>query len=333
MRLHPKIVRPVAALLMGATLAACQTAPSAPTPPPIDLTRNSDGTLSMLVNVDNSGPHKVLLDTGSEKSAVNRRTASALGVSTSGQKMKLHGLFSTGKGTFAPGHMIAAGSFQSDPALIVLQNDAALRPHGANGIAGMDFLRSPAPSSGLRYVSLSFSDLTLSALPKLTLTQRKQKPRWQSLQISDTSTTNLAIFPISLTGLKGVAVLDSGLSMTVINSAMARDLTRRTRAEFSMLVDVNGADIAPAARITGKMTALGINWEGVIVVVQDAPAFKALGLADTPAMIMGANMLQHLTILIDLETGKLAALPPVDTSFKFNVGGDVFMRKNATQIN
>lgn len=333
MGLHRKIVRFAAALFTGVTLAACQTTPAVPTPPPIDLTRNSDGTLSMLVNVDANGTYKVLLDTGSEKSAVNRRTANATGITTSGQKMNLHGLFSTGKGTFAPGHTISAGPFQSDPALIVLESDAALRPHGAHGIVGMDFLRSPSRPFGLRYVSLNFSDLTLSALPKLSFIQRQQKPLWVSLEDSSLSTTNLVMYPVSLSGLKGVAVLDSGLSMTVINSAMARDLTRRTRAEFSMLVDVNGADIAPAARITGKMTALGINWEGVIVVVQDAPAFKALGLADTPAMIMGANMLQNLTILIDLETGKLAALPPVDKNFKFNVGGDVFMRKNATQIN
>lgn len=311
------------AVLFCAVASACQSGPATQLENQVPLTRNSDNTFAMMARVDAAGPYRVIFDTGAETSAIDKSIASQIGIGDNGIKMDLHGLFSTGTGQYAPNHSMQIGPFIGPFGLVVLDDNRALTPHGASGIAGMDLLQSLTADH--RYVTMDFTIPAIGVHSGLTNRQRRKQPKWFPLKTIDEAGSNLLMFDITLDGINGVAVLDSGLSMSVINTQLAQGLARRGRAEFNMLVDVNGFEIAPVASVSGELNALGFNWDGVKVVVYDAPAFKALGLDTGPAMIMGANFIQELSFVLDVEARRLAAINPKRNNGNFGVGEGVYL--------
>ncbi|RZF61127.1 hypothetical protein EWE75_19165 [Sphingomonas populi] len=112
-------------------------------------------------------------------------------------------------------------------------------------------------------------------------------------------------FPVTINGVTGTAILDTGSRGTQINGLFAR----------SAGLNVNGPDFASGETLYGvalratetregkvaKVAFAGNTIEGLTVRVADLAVFKSWGLDNKPAMIFGINAMRGLRVIYDHE--------------------------------
>ena len=110
-------------------------------------------------------------------------------------------------------------------------------------------------------------------------------------------------FPVTINGVAGTAILDTGSRGTQINGVFAR----------SAGLDVNGSAFGAGETLYGagsratetregkvdKVAFAGNTVEGLTVRVADLAVFKSWGLDSKPAMIFGINAMQGLRVIYD----------------------------------
>jgi Aspartyl protease len=100
-------------------------------------------------------------------------------------------------------------------------------------------------------------------------------------------------------------VLDTGCDTTVINNAMLeamrspRALARRG-AEAPRIVGVTNQELGGVWANLPDLDLIGLKIRRMTVVAADAPVFALWGLAETPAMLVGMDILSQVeTLIID----------------------------------
>lgn len=113
-----------------------------------------------------------------------------------------------------------------------------------------------------------------------------------------------------------IAVLiDSGSPVTLVNRALARELSQRnsirivTVSSMSRLANpVQSEDRV----VLNQFRMGGVCLRGVAVNVADLDVFRAMGWQDRPAMIVGLDLLQDITLHVDYQTGRAQIDPGLD---------------------
>lgn len=119
-------------------------------------------------------------------------------------------------------------------------------------------------------------------------------------------TGGLLAIPIRLNGITGWAVIDTGARETRVNSVFAR--TAKLVADSRPARAVSGAtqnSVAVTSARVREARFLGKRRLGTHVGVVDLPVFKAFGLADRPAMLLGIDWLSDHRLLIDFRAGSV----------------------------
>lgn len=255
---------------------------------PAPATRSASVPLSLIggrliveVTVNAPGELRFIVDTGAERSAIGSRAARRIDAPLVGRTRLL------GPGGQRDVPLVSLDalhigdlSVRRVPALVV--ESAVLGDY--DGILGLDVLR--------------LYDLRIDVpAGRLALVPPRAPAAEDGVPLRDVRAGIVAV-DATIDGTAVVAILDTGLPRTMLNAAAAAAIGLDTRAG-AVRRGIDGTGIrtvtGTAQRVTvGVATLLS----GAVVDVADAPLFAIAGLADRPALLLGADAFARCAVLI-----------------------------------
>lgn len=299
-------------------------------PKPASVTRlydilNDNGTISLPMNITEQGlillenvrvgekNYSFLLDTGATQSAIfeNALERSGLDVQTDANKT-VHGIAKIEKRQTIDVLKFEIGPLKfAQQSLIVLPSREIDFEHSAvfGGLIGMDILLPYQI-----YVSPSTSELKLIPNNKPVTVPAS----WDRIQLIENPFEGdpwaLHFIDVRVAGKNKPALIDTGAEFSAMNWNSAqyqqiRLLKRRLRKEW----EVQGAigTFMPIAKVVLEQFRSGQKfWKSKEFLVMDFEGLEALGVAaDESLLIIGMNLFQDETFLIDFERNYIAIKP------------------------
>ena len=113
---------------------------------------------------------------------------------------------------------------------------------------------------------------------------------------------DLPFVEVSVNGQDGLALIDTGANNTLINSAFAHSAAR-SQGDFHQieLTGATGEAVAITVLSSRRFRIGSFQIRHFDVVVLDPGFLTALGLEDTPVMIMGLDVLRQFRLQVDRE--------------------------------
>lgn len=266
-------------------LAATPPQDRVPLPPPVAsptdgtqvaLDRAALGRMTVKVGIGTDGPYNFVIDTGAERSVVSRELATALAL----EPARPVRLFGFGGVATVDTVRVPALSISTLPPTALDAPALHQANLGAQGMLGIDALQG-------HRVSLEFARRRMTLVPARrrghgTIVARAQSYRGQ-----------LIVTDAFYYGQRISVVVDTGSAITVGNLAM-RGLARRAPRPIGPIsvVSVTGQSFGASYVATDKLKIGGVGFDNVAMAFADAPPFGRFGLSQTPALIMGIDMLK-----------------------------------------
>ena len=232
------------------------------------------------VRVNDTGPHRFLVDSGADRSVVSDGLAARLNLPV-GNMVRVQGMAGVVEVATVEVAMLTLGKSEIGP----LQAPAlSARALGADGLIGIDALSD-------QRLLLDFDKRTItvqdSRLPftsngtEIVVTARRRKGQ---LIITQASVSNRNVS----------AVIDTGSEITLGNRALRERLygNRRPAKMIDIeLLSVTGQVLKAEAIVLDNVKIGGLTLNNVVVAFADAPPFALFGLADQPAIFLGSDLL------------------------------------------
>jgi predicted aspartyl protease len=246
----------------------------------LDATRR----MSVKVMIGGKGPFAFLVDTGAERTVIARELASRLGLAE-GAKLRLATI---GGSATVPSFRVAALQM-SDLHLASVEAPAFFGRHiGAAGLIGVDMLEE-------RRVLIDFRKETMQILETRKRAQPIIRDDDAIVVTARNSAGRLILSDARLNGKRIDVIVDTGAQTSVGNMALQKLVAERraNRLPFAAteLTAVTGEDV-PALRTAIKRIVInGMDVNDLPVSFADSQAFRALGLNDRPALLLGMDSL------------------------------------------
>lgn len=289
-----------APMLLGATPAPADPAPvgAAASPPkdeviapPVTITPfiqpfDLDATQRMAVKVmvGGKGPFSFLVDTGAERTVIARELAERLGL-VEGAKLRLATI---GGSAMVPSFRVAALQM-SDLHLASVDAPAFFGRHiGAAGLIGVDMLEE-------RRVLIDFRKESMAILE----TRKRARPIIRDDDAIIVTARNMAgrliLSDARLDGKRVDVIVDTGAQTSVGNLALQELVAKSRQNRLPFMPTVLGAvtgEAVPATRTAIKRIVInGMDVNDLPVSFADSQAFRALGLVERPALLLGMDSL------------------------------------------
>jgi len=260
----------------------------------VSLTPAGDGHVTVPAFVDGKGPYAFIVDTGADGSAVYQWFAQAAKLpraSSGGETLTgMTGSFSSSayrlRSLGVDGHAV------SDVEVDVLPNRRD-RGHEA-GVIGNDFM-----DGTITVFDFACRRIEIRSRSAASSIAAEDGPAVRAGRAGDTS---LLQFPVTLNGVRGTAVLDTGDRASKINTSYARLAGIDPAAgTFSDAAPVFGADdkpIVPRFGPIGRVQFGGITLDGVRAQVANVAIVTQL-FGEKPVLWLGADLLQHVRVVYD----------------------------------
>lgn len=244
----------------------------------IDLDRERYNRLTVPVTIGEHGPFDFMIDTGAQATVLSLEIADRLGFQER-QPAILIGMASRVPVQVARLHDLALGSriFDIETAPLVAQANIG----GADGVLGLDSLQE-------QRVLLDFEERTIAVADAAAL---GGNGGFEIVVKARTELGQLIITSAHLDGIKVNVVIDTGAQSSVGNFAL-RDRLRGRHAGTSQMTDINGVEINTNLQMARDVRIGRLKLANVPIAFIDSPTFKALGLHDEPAMVLGMNELK-----------------------------------------
>lgn len=285
----------LAAVMAVAPVAACSEDPaespvtttpgtmaSALAEPVTDLLRiqpQRDQRFSVPVMIDNMGPFRFMIDTGSQATAVSREITRSLALPHRG-RVNLLGMASLRQVDMAGISRLTVGRHHIDDIAAPVLERANI---GADGIIGLDALQDFRVLIDFRSHSMALEDMRGVRRPDagFEIVVRAQ-PRMGQLLV-----TNALV-----EGIRTTVIIDTGAETSMANPALREKLRRKREGEI-ITTDVNGVDLVGHVAVVRNLKLASLKINNVPLAFADSPVFAALGLAESPALALG---MQHLAL-------------------------------------
>lgn len=246
----------------------------------LDATRR----MSVKVMVGGQGPFSFLVDTGAERTVIARELAERLGL-VQGEKLRMATI---GGSATVPSYRVAA--LQMAKLHLAAVNAPAFfgRHIGAAGLIGVDMLEE-------RRILIDFRKESMQILE----TRRRAQPIIRDddaiVVTARNSAGRLILSDARLNGKRIDVIVDTGAQTSVGNMALYKLVASKRANRFpfvsTMLAAVTGEDV-PALRSAIKRIVInGMDVNDLPVSFADGQAFRALGLNDRPALLLGMDSL------------------------------------------
>ncbi len=271
------------------------------------LVRTQDGLFAAEAIVNDNARAHMVVDTGSAMSAIRTDLVDHLALLRDAHQWRTFGLLSVEHLDSVAIDSFDVGAFAHSGTLIVSQMDTLSDPR-MKGLIGSDLLFSLSHNN--RYLALNFADHLIQAADRRRHIGVASHKNWHPLR-NEGSEHGLIVFDVTIDGVPGVAILDTGIKFTLINSKLANALVKRnSQREFTVVKDVHGEDTMLKSTPIRRTVVGDISWRGMQAVMYDSPVFEQLGLAETPTMLVGVNMFEDLNFVIDTEKSRFIVGPP-----------------------
>jgi predicted aspartyl protease len=123
--------------------------------------------------------------------------------------------------------------------------------------------------------------------------------------------------PVTVNGVKGLAVLDTGSRDTRINARFAAaahiDTSSADFKDADPLYGANSKAMSSRKGPLGTIAFAGVEVQGVQGRVVDLPVFETFGMADAPAMMLGADVMSGFKLIYDHQDKRVWFLPSACT--------------------
>lgn len=134
---------------------------------------------------------------------------------------------------------------------------------------------------------------------------------------------------VKLNGIKGLALIDTGSSISYINSRFATDAGVKPNLEKTRLLQGIAGDGVAMRVATARKFHLGKHKvTGPDLLVADPPLFEHLGMADEPAMVLGLDYLSIFRVQLDRRRNHLV----LGLQSRNNGMGSVQLNSGGTRI-
>lgn len=287
----PRIVRiPPAAL---AALIAAWTLPFAAMARDIPLSRGADGHAVIAVQIGGQGPFAFALDTAAARTALVRDVALQLDLRPEdGAPARIEGLTGGGQTTLLNLEGLDFGAGER-PALRVVTIDAPPDSRGRlAGFLGLDAF------AGMR-IEIDLGAMVL----------RPSAPPPEPDEARSLAANGFAVAEAEIDGAPALALIDTGLTHSIGNPALARALGLPRRAARATVVGAAPGRMTAVDREARSLRVGDIARVRMRLAFADLPVFAALGLGDEPALLAGMDVLDGAVIQLDLEAGRWALRP------------------------
>jgi predicted aspartyl protease len=259
--------------------------------------------MTVPVRLAEAGPFRFLVDTGADRTSISREVAELLKLPP-GRTVQLHTV--TGAGPVATatihGLRVNADALSSFDGPILERANM-----GADGILALDSLHSER-------ILFDFRKNSMRVLP---FTERHYRDEPGTIVIrAKRRNGRLVLSSARADGVDLTVVLDTGSEVTIGNSALKAQLSRRRLrgAEKVQLQSVTGEMLPGEFSSVRTLEFGGVGLKNLPVVFADAHTFEQLGLADKPAILLGMNAMRAFdSVLIDFAEKKLRMRVPADS--------------------
>ena len=272
--------------------------PLAPDQPPamyLDTAMDAADRMTVEVFINGQGPFNFVIDSGADRSAVSAPVAERLKLER-GADVMLHGvggsaLTPTAKVAF----MTAGESHLKDAELPVLAEDRL----GVDGLVGVDMLDNRNVIMDFRRHRL---ELRRSGPPSSMLGNAREVS-----VVADDRFGRLAIVNARVSGVRCVALVDSGSGVSMGNLALAEATRQRLsrRPEPSMAVRLIGAageETVGEIRITRSIELGALRMSNIPLVMAHLHIFDVWNLNTKPAVLLGVDVLKMFA-RVELDFG------------------------------
>lgn len=115
---------------------------------------------------------------------------------------------------------------------------------------------------------------------------------------------------VTVNGVKGKALIDTGSPFSFINSNMALAAKARPDEERTRsLQGATGGSLSVSVASVKRLSVARFNINRLNMIVADPVMFNDLGLQDEPAMLLGLDLLSYFRVQIDRKRGYLILTP------------------------
>jgi predicted aspartyl protease len=247
------------------------------------------------VKVNESGPHRFLVDSGADRSVVSDGLAARLNL-PAGEPVRVQGMAGSRDVATVEVAALTLGKSAIGP---ITAPALSARHLGADGLIGIDALADQRLMLDFEKRTITVQD---SRLPytangaEIVVTARRRKGQ-------------LIITQASVEGRDVSAVIDTGSEVTLGNTALRRRLFGSGRPKEMQdieLLSVTG-QVLKAETMVLREVRIGNLWlNNVVIAFADAPPFTLFGLNDRPAIFLGSDLLSNFRrVSLDFRNRKV----------------------------
>ena len=273
---------------MAASSPSMAGAPGLETPPPPQIEDEDIETvafdhdrydrMTIPVTIAGAGPYRFFIDTGSQATVVTHRITEDLGLSPRGRATLV------AMGSSRSVDMVDVDSLEfADRVFSGLRAPILKRNHiGADGILGLDSLQNLRVVIDFANDRMDVADAALftGSNTDFDIVVRARRKLGQMI-----------ITDAKVNGIRTAVVVDTGAQNSIGNPELMRRLRKRGD-DIMRTTDVNGVQFESEFIVARHIAMGGVTIHRAPVGFAQSPAFEALGLTDTPALIIGMSNLQ-----------------------------------------
>jgi predicted aspartyl protease len=277
----------------------------------LELDRERYRRLTVPVSIGEHGPFDFMVDTGAQATVLSIDIADRLGI-LEREPALLIGMASRMPIEVARLRNFALGTrvFDIEIAPLVAQANIG----GADGILGLDSLQDQRVLLDFERRTMAVADAEqLGGNSGFEITVKARRELGQ-----------LIITHATLDGVRVNVVVDTGAQGSVGNLKLQKRLRGRSAGTTEM-TDINGVKVSGDTRMAREIQIGRLSLTNVPIAFVDSPTFKALGLNDEPAMVLGMNELRLFRrVAIDFKERKVLFDLPKGANLNNNTIGSVF---------
>jgi predicted aspartyl protease len=303
----PRLWRLLAVLVVAASSSA-MAQPVADEPYQVAYS----GRFAVQVYLNGKGPFDFLLDTAATRTIIYEHARARLGLPA--DRSAPIDIFGITGDVMAPSlrlHELKVADARIESPIIAVVHDAPDEPDAPDGVLGLDVLGRYFVvldrAAGRMRLYAHASDAPAEYLAWRSTPMTRIRPRRLPVELwAVDATVNMK---------KATAVVDLGAGVTIINWELARQLgLREDDFIFSPLPaeiqDVLGKTAPVVLASNVRVWIDRRAWYEQTVLVADAPIFRLLDLASTPAGLVGPGLFADDSLAIDFEHHRLYLAPP-----------------------
>jgi predicted aspartyl protease len=250
------------------------------TPESLQLAQDPSLRLTLPVKINGQGPFDFLVDTGSDRTVISRELAASLALPP-GPRVLIHESTGTDESKTVVIDHLAIGNRVIDhieaPAL-------AAKDLGGAGMLGVDALRDLHVVMDFKAMRMSSSPSRAEVVDSNTIVVRGKNRLGQLILVHS-----------KIHGVPILVVVDSGAQLSVGNPALLRLLNQRSVSRnppaTTQIVSVTGRSLTVELDPISEADVGGVVIRNMSLGFAALPIFDRFGLADTPALLLGMDVL------------------------------------------